>query len=479
MLKALASRLTCVRRLRGVSVGALWLAALGVVGVGLAGARSAHPDGVSAASSSVGVSAAAGDGTLDPGFGRGGKVLFATSDEDASTTGLLLASGGRLLLGGWVLPIGGISIAQLTGNGRHVSRGTPDSVFPAGSGDPGLSAAGFVGGSGGTFVTAGKTSPDDPTTGQFVVVRFRADRQLDRSFGGGGSGAVITDFPGPVEGARAVVRRPGGSVAAGGFASLDNTTEFALAAYTADGALDSSFGAAGTVVTSVPGVKSAGVDALVRQGDGKFLAIGSGTDQTTGRSTVIAARYLPDGALDSTFGDAGITRFSFRAAEDAIARGAMLAGGRLVIVGATGQRRVGGPNHLRFAVARLSSTGAPDPSFASHGIFVGGPAGTGAYAAVANPNSSVVAAGGAQSHFVLLRLTSQGKLDGSFGRRGIVQTTTGGAFYTGHAVPAATALLRQPNGYLVAAGSTSGAGDTAYALMRYTQSTRRRRNRSN
>src|SRR5882757_23998 len=97
-------------------VAALWLATLGVIGVGAAGARSVHPDGVGAASPTVGVGAAAAaarDGALDPGFGRGGKALFARPDEGASTTGLLLASGGRLLLGGWVLPIGAISIAQL------------------------------------------------------------------------------------------------------------------------------------------------------------------------------------------------------------------------------------------------------------------------------------------------------------------------------------------------------------------------------
>ena len=106
-------------------------------------------------------------------------------------------------------------------------------------------------------------------------------------------------------------------------------------------------------------------------------------------------------------------------------------------------------------LARFGENGRLDPSFGSDGtVRAALGAGAGTWALVRQRDGKLVAAAwsgkGSHSRFALTRFDENGRLDGSFGTGGVVTTAIGSS-------SAAEALLVQPDGKLVAAGS-SGKG---------------------
>jgi uncharacterized delta-60 repeat protein len=81
----------------------------------------------------------------------------------------------------------------------------------------------------------------------FVLARYNADGALDRAFGDGGS--VITDVSGGSDVAWAVATQSDGKIVVAG----DGSHDFALVRYNADGTLDSHFGVGGKVTTDFGG----------------------------------------------------------------------------------------------------------------------------------------------------------------------------------------------------------------------------------
>jgi uncharacterized delta-60 repeat protein len=166
------------------------------------------------------------------------------------------------------------------------------------------------------------------------------------------------------------------------------------------------------------------------------------------------ARYLPEGSLDPTFGVGGKVTTDFGGFESA---GALVRqpDGKLVAAGRAGED---------FALARYLPDGSLDPTFGVGGKvttdFTGVEGTDTAGALVLQPNGKLVAAGAAclnfTCDFALARYLPKGRLDPSFGDGGKVTTDFGDSDVSG-------ALVRQPDGKLVAAGR---AGDD-FALARY------------
>jgi len=166
-----------------------------------------------------------------------------------------------------------------------------------------------------------------------------ASGQLDPSFGG--DGKVTTDFNGQA-GANALVLQDGKLVAAGSGWN-GTTTDFALARYRQDGALDRTFGTRGRVTTDFGTGSQA--TALVVQADGKLVAAGTVSNDTGGDFAL--ARYRRDGALDPAFGTGGKVTTDFGRGEDR-AEALVAQGDRLVAAGST----IGASSGQRFALAR-------------------------------------------------------------------------------------------------------------------------------
>ena len=100
---------------------------------------------------------------------------------------------------------------------------------------------------------------------------------------------------------KSVAVQADGKIVAVGFANEKDKNTFLVARYTADGALDSSFGHNGIVTTRFGMNESAsGAHAVALQDDGKIV-VGGFTDAVRHTSKFCLARYNCDGSLDTSF----------------------------------------------------------------------------------------------------------------------------------------------------------------------------------
>ncbi|MGQ0595212.1 MAG: hypothetical protein ACT4QB_22015 [Gammaproteobacteria bacterium] len=297
----------------------------------------------------------------------------------------------------------------------------------------------------GKLVAAGTLHRRRTGQGMFALARYRPDGQLDRGFGR--KGRVVTVFGARSAAAAALVIQSDRKLVAAGSSSADGGSfDFALARYNPDGSLDPSFGSGGQVLTDLGGSDRANAVAL--QPDGKIVAAGvSGT-------AFALVRYNPDGTLDTGFGSGGrvLTRIGALAAASSLE---LQADGKLVAAGASQG------TFADFAVARYNPDGSLDPSFGSGGQVLTDLSGSDQATALAlQPDGKIVAAGASGAGFALVRYNPDGTLDTGFGSGGRVLTDIGGS-------DAATSLVLQANGKLVAAGISADGPDSAFALLRY------------
>jgi uncharacterized delta-60 repeat protein len=267
---------------------------------------------------------------------------------------------------------------------------------------------------------------------------------------------------------RALAAGRAGEVVVAGLSNGRQRT-FALARYTADGRLDRRFGVGGMTLTSFGAKTSAGADALSIRPDGKTVVAGWAVVPPRIYSGFAIARYTRAGKLDRTFGRRGnvVTYFGGRKTVSSALGVASQRDGKVVAVGFASGWPSGG--RTTFALARYTRQGTLDPSFGRGGKVVTdfGVHASAATVAIQRDGKIVVAGGGrvsdrARSAFALARYHPDGRLDRRFGNRGRVLTAVG-EFDT-----EAVALIVQPDRKLVAAGNALVAGDTGFALVRYT-----------
>jgi uncharacterized delta-60 repeat protein len=141
----------------------------------------------------------------------------------------------------------------------------------------------------GTLVTSPSLTFAQTHTG-FLLVRYNSNGTVDNSFGT--RGGVATPFPGNILAhAFAVALQTNGDiVAAGQTAPTDvdaspGPSDFALARYSPNGAIDTTFGIGGFVNTPF-GNSEAFANTVLIQIDGKIVAVGNSNSGTT------LARYL-------------------------------------------------------------------------------------------------------------------------------------------------------------------------------------------
>ena len=244
-------------------------------------------------------------GRLDARFGDGGIVTIDFPGLQASLTprlDLALQPDGKIIIMGQTLT----TLARLKSDGRF------DRGFGTGGKVPADSlpvidsqAAAVALQSDGKIVLAGRAVTADSTTGSdFLLVRYNADGSLDVGFGSGG--LVTTDF-GLGDFVRDLIIQADGKIVAAGLALSERPgapigferSSFALARYMPDGSLDDSFGAGGKVTTDFEGDVDANANALALQADGRIVAAGfAGLVISGGFGSFALTRYL-DGAVEA------------------------------------------------------------------------------------------------------------------------------------------------------------------------------------
>ena len=265
----------------------------------------------------------------------------------------------------------------------------------------------------GKIVVAGSVSPGQAKN--FSLLRFNADGSLDSSFNR--EGALITSVSLGDDEALALGILADGRIVAGGYSSNGKNRDFALVCYFPDGRLDKDFGRNGVVLTPVSGGDDE-ISALVVTPDDKIVVAGN-VSGTTG-SVAVAARYLADGELDSSFGERGVSLLGV--GSESRAEGIALRDHGGVVL--SGTFRSAG--RVSLMLAALDRDGLLDSSFGKKGLAV--PAGTmpmseGYRLAVDGEGLLYVAgASGAPGRrdTALFRFFSDGAPDPDFGRAGVV-----------------------------------------------------------
>lgn len=126
----------------------------------------------------------------------------------------------------------------------------------------------------------------------FILTRYNSNGTIDTTFGT--NGALVTTFPGEDYSAvLALALQSNGDVVAAGVTENPNS-DFALARYTANGSLDTTFGSNGLVTTSfgTNGDNLASASGLAIQSDGKIVAVGSNITPGGTNNGFTLARYL-------------------------------------------------------------------------------------------------------------------------------------------------------------------------------------------
>jgi uncharacterized delta-60 repeat protein len=136
-------------------------------------------------------------------------------------------------------------------------------------------------------------------TGDFRIVRLRADGSLDPSFDG--DGKQTTDFAGAFDVARAVSIQADGKIVAAGYASYD----VAVARYNTDGSLDAGFSGDGKLTTGFGGEAEAATGVAVHSG-GKIVVFGYSATGGASTRVLAVARFEPDGSPDAGFSGDGM-----------------------------------------------------------------------------------------------------------------------------------------------------------------------------
>jgi len=348
-------------------------------------------------------------GTLDPKFGNGGIVFTANTVANAGA----LQRDGKIVVGG---SISTVQNSQQPGLLRYNTDGTPDPNFGIGGkvviGGTNAGPAFAV-----TIQTDGKILAAAPANLHLTVFRFNSNGSLDNTFGNNGataiqpaelflapaSGGIALEPDGrilvatghndggplrivarllangqfdstfgsngvaPTFGGDSVAVLPNGNILvgtgsvtsayapngavvnafgihgqtpgfandAGGFVvtnnsstvpriitagtiftdlnlmSLNSVSGFLLVSYKIDGTLDNAFGIHGGVTTPFPGNILARAFAVALQTNGDIVAVGQTALTDTGSSDFALVRYNPDESVDTTFGHSGFVSTPF------------------------------------------------------------------------------------------------------------------------------------------------------------------------
>lgn len=414
------------------------------------------------------VQAAAGD--LDPTYGANGKVVVHLA-QNADPEAVKVQADGKAVIAGVTLVYNAAAndyFAQFLVM-RFETNGAVDASF----GTNGAAVTGFFGRNDvaldlaiqpdGKIVAVGQT---ENRSQDFALARYNPDGSLDSTFGSGGK--VVTDFSGSFDGAQAVALQTDGKIIAAGFATAFGTgSDFALARYNLDGSLDNTFGTGGKATSDFSGDSDV-IAGLAVQPDGKIVAAGGAAvgPFSARRLHFALARYNSDGSLDPAFGTGGkltadfgtfVSNFSL---SDEASDVALQRDGKIVAAGP-----VFTDKGVSFVVARFNADGSSDTNFGSGGkVRTDFANNSFAKALAIQADNRILVAGStfdpeADFDFALVRYTTNGSLDPSFGTEGKRTTDFGGR-------DELKAITLQADGKILVAGRSQTDG-VDIALARY------------
>lgn len=234
-------------------------------------------------------------------------------------------------------------------------------------------------GTGGKVLTDLPNSSDDRAIGATLqtgdktliltsggMARYNVSGSPDASFGVGGIVNISAFRPAAI-----ALRSDNSIVVAGYVGAAGDTDQFAIAHYSAAGAIDTSFGSSGNgmVINDLYGginTYAETISKILVQPDDKIIVAGSASTLSYGFEDDFAvSRYNADGSPDLDFGNSfGSTTLADFGGYDHLSDIALLPGGDLIAVGDTAHNSSHHPySRQDFALARFKASGGLDTSF--------------------------------------------------------------------------------------------------------------------
>jgi uncharacterized delta-60 repeat protein len=305
------------------------------------------------------------NGVLDSGFGTGGKVLIAVGSTNAGAAfAVAIQTDGKIVTaapdgiqltvfrfntngsidntfgtsGSLAITAAGLFLAPASGGiavqsdgkivivtneiiARLLANGQLDSSF----GSNGVAPTATVGGVGGTSVAilsngqiligSGNVTSLYSANGS-LVTRFGVNGQTAGFPSGDVGGFVVTTEPTTN---RIKIITAGTLETAPNLTFTQTTSGFLLVRYNGDGTIDNSFGTHGGAATPLPGNLFSQAFAVAAQTNGDIVAVGqtarTKVDVAPGPSSFGLARYLPNGRIDTAFGNGGFVSTAFGSSE--------------------------------------------------------------------------------------------------------------------------------------------------------------------
>lgn len=200
----------------------------------------------------------------------------------------------------------------------------------------------------GKIVAAGWSSASLGSDSNFALTRYNTDGSLDTTFSG--DGRLTTNFGGRDEAHDIAVQSDGKIVVAGKKCNADlSICDLAVARYKKGGALDITFSGDGKVVTNFPGGDNGSNGGLALLPNGKIVVAGyvwNGTDQS---HDFAVYRYNANGTLDTAFSGDGVAQGGFGAGRQDFPQDLVIQpDGKIVVAGYTGDST---GNNNNFAIA--------------------------------------------------------------------------------------------------------------------------------
>lgn len=297
------------------------------------------------------------------------------------------------------------------------------------------------------IVLVGSSNTANLYDADFGIVRLKTNGTLDTTFSG--NGKTLADVGNKAVSARKTLVQTDGKIITAG-------SPF-IARFNSDGTADNSFDDDGVLKIPFRNIKDA-----VIQPDGKIVVVANtefpDTD-TANANKFYVYRFNADSTPDVTFDGDGIVTTDLGTNTDAANGIAIQTDGKIFLAGSASGN---------FAAARYNPDGSLDTTFSFDGK-VTTPVGTGNAAAnglAIQTDGKIVLAGyatnGSKKDFALLRYNSDATLDTSFDADGKQTTPIGTRNDVGNA------LAIQPDGKILVAGSTETAAFiNDFAVVRY------------
>jgi uncharacterized delta-60 repeat protein len=243
------------------------------------------------------------DGSLDEDFGNGGTITTSVSADSDTAYALLVQRDGKIVVAGE-----SNQGASQTGGDFAVVRFTSDGQLDEAFGDEGVVLTPVASG-GGRDVAYSLASQDIDGEerlivaggeGDFAIARYTSDGELDVDFGEGGK--VSRVFGSVIGAARALTVTEDNRILVAG----NNSHDFSLIRLTESGEFDAKFGDGGKVVTAVSKDNWDEAQSLAVDADGNIVVGGWAYEGSGSSGNFALVRYTDTGELDAAFGDGGI-----------------------------------------------------------------------------------------------------------------------------------------------------------------------------